>query len=88
MAKCWWCRPVLVGQRQLMMLRPGIDTTLTPIAPVWSSNSALSPDGKWIAYMAAELGAVQDVWVRPFPPAGETKFQVTSGGAADPGVVA
>ncbi len=34
--------------------------------------------------MAAELGAAQDVWVRPFPPAGETKFQVTSGGAADP----
>jgi Tol biopolymer transport system component len=44
---------------------------------------ALSPDGRWIAYMSAETG-VSEIYVRPFPDWKSAKRQVSSGGGIDP----
>jgi serine/threonine-protein kinase len=41
-----------------------------------------SPDGRWLAYMSNESGAI-DVFVRPFPGPGG-KWQVSTGGGLTP----
>jgi len=41
------------------------------------SNSSVSPDGHWIAYMSGESGTV-NIYVQPLPPTG-AKFQITTG---------
>jgi len=53
--------------------RPGIDER----AP------ALSPDGRWVAYVSNETGE-DEVWVRPFPDVGRGSRQVSVGGAVEP----
>ena len=44
---------------------------------------ALSPDGRWLAYVSRETGAPQ-VFVRPFPGVQDGKWQISSEGALDP----
>ncbi len=46
------------------------------------SQSAFSPDGKWIAYLATDTGR-QDVYVMPFPSTGR-KWQVSTQGGTLP----
>jgi len=46
----------------------------------------LSPNGKWLAYMAtpsALLGSSTEVFVQPFPPTG-AKYQISNGGGRTP----
>jgi serine/threonine-protein kinase len=38
-----------------------------------------SPDGRWIAYRSIETGG-PEIYVRPFPPAGGGKWQISTGG--------
>ncbi|MFL5538042.1 MAG: TolB family protein [Longimicrobiaceae bacterium] len=45
-------------------------------------HPALSPDGRWLAYMSDETGT-SEVYVRPFPGPGG-RVQVSSGGGAQP----
>jgi Tol biopolymer transport system component len=44
------------------------------------SQSVLSRDGRWIAYQSSTWGPAQagsaEIFVRPFPPAGTTKYKV------------
>ena len=42
----------------------------------------LAPDGRWLAYVSDETG-VSEVYVQPFPGPGG-RFQISSGGAAEP----
>jgi serine/threonine-protein kinase len=42
-----------------------------------------SPDGRWIAYRSSE-GGHPEVYVRPFPPASGSKWQISSGGGLYP----
>jgi Tol biopolymer transport system component len=49
---------------------------------VEATQVALSPDGRWIAYMASDTGAAE-VYVEPVPPTGE-RWQVSAGGGGDP----
>jgi serine/threonine-protein kinase len=52
--------------------------------PFSMSSPAFSPDGRWIAYSAQE-GSVQELYVRPFPPAPSGgRWQISSGGARYP----
>ena len=44
---------------------------------------ALSPDERWLAYISDESGRYQ-VYVRPFPEAGEAKWQVSTAGGFTP----
>jgi len=82
--KTLWLSSSIGGQRRLMTFRPGVDSSPVEFAPVWSSNSALSPDGKWVAFMSAALGALQDIWIRPVEASDQTRYRLTTGGASDP----
>jgi Tol biopolymer transport system component len=53
--------------------RPGID----------ERSPALSPDGRWLAYVSNETGE-DEVWVRPFPDVGRGSRQISVGGAVEP----
>ena len=45
-------------------------------------NAAFSPDGRWFAYTLAQ-GALQNVFVEPFPPTG-ARYQITTAGGQMP----
>ena len=45
---------------------------------VTSLHPALSPDGKWIAYIATDPGGQATVFVQPFPPTG-ARYRIDSG---------
>jgi Tol biopolymer transport system component len=47
-----------------------------------ATQVALSPDGRWMAYMASDSGGAE-VYVEPVPPTGE-RWQVSTGGGGDP----
>ncbi|HTT22616.1 MAG TPA: protein kinase [Candidatus Sulfotelmatobacter sp.] len=55
-----------------------------------ASAGSLSPDSKWLAYVSADSGSQQDVYVVPFHAnaedvgLGQGKWQITSGGSAAP----
>ena len=58
---------------------------VTPIIDLPGSaqhSSAMSPDGKWMAYASNETGRYE-VWVEPFPRTG-TRHQVTRDGGSHP----
>jgi serine/threonine-protein kinase len=44
---------------------------------------ALSPDGRWIAYVSLESGR-EEVYVRPFPEVGRARWQVSPAGGTSP----
>jgi hypothetical protein len=46
-------------------------------------SPAISPDGRWIAYVSRESGAAE-IYVRPFPNTGDRRVQVSSGGGRAP----
>jgi serine/threonine protein kinase len=46
-------------------------------------NPQLSPDGRWVAYSSSESGQM-DIYVRPFPDVDSGKWQVSTGGGAEP----
>jgi Tol biopolymer transport system component len=51
-------------------------------SPFAESIPRVSPDGKWVAYMSNETGALE-VYLAPFPPTG-AKWQVSTAGGAVP----
>ncbi|MEO8878763.1 MAG: protein kinase [Gemmatimonadaceae bacterium] len=61
------------------------DTTLVPLVttPARDGFPAVSPDGKWLAYASDESGAFE-VYVRPFPNVGDSRFQVSTAGGRSP----
>jgi Tol biopolymer transport system component len=55
---------------------------LNPSGTSRQGNSALSPDGRWLAYSAVENNsAVPHVFVEPFPPTG-SKYELPEGSTA------
>jgi serine/threonine-protein kinase len=57
-------------------IRLGQDTTPVPLAsgPFAETNPTLSPDGRWLAYVSNESGALE-VYVRPFPQVNAGRWQ-------------
>ena len=51
--------------------------------PFMESTPRLSPDGRWLAYSSNESGR-WEVYVRPFPNTGTTRWQVSAAGGAEP----
>ena len=72
------------GNGDIYALRPG-DSTLTALlaTPARETSPALSPDGKWLAYVSNESGK-PEVYVRPFPDVGSAKWQVSLSGGFTP----
>jgi hypothetical protein len=82
----WLVVRTTIPSRDISALRPGVDTTLTPIvaSPKFDERAAtLSPDDRWIAYQSDET-ARSEIYVRPFPKAGESRWQISSAGGGEP----
>jgi serine/threonine-protein kinase len=85
----WWVLRLggqagVTGLRDIVALRTG-DSVLVPVAaePYDEKAAALSPDGRWLAYESNETGD-DEIYVRPFPNAGEGKWQVSNNGGLNP----
>jgi eukaryotic-like serine/threonine-protein kinase len=50
---------------------------------LYEAHPQISPNGRWMAYVSNESGK-GEVYVRPFPEVGKGKWQVSTGGGADP----
>jgi tRNA A-37 threonylcarbamoyl transferase component Bud32 len=61
------------------------DTTLVPLltSPATETGPALSPDGRWLAYVSDESGT-PEVYVRPFPDVASARWQVSLNGGTLP----
>ena len=46
-------------------------------------DPAFSPDGRWIAYSSAEIGATAEIYVSPFPGPGAV-VRISTGGGSNP----
>jgi len=72
------------GARDIGAMRIGVDSALAPLIATSYDESeiALSPDGRWLAYVSDETGR-PELFIRPFPDVGRARTQVsTSGGVA------
>jgi serine/threonine-protein kinase len=64
--------------------RLGTDSSLALVAtPAWETSPALSPDGRWLAYVSNESGATE-VYVRPFPNTADGRWQISAQGGQEP----
>jgi Tol biopolymer transport system component len=74
------------GGRNIFGIRPGVDSAPVPLVAkpgVDESAPALSPDGKWLAYVSNETGR-DEIYVRPFPATDSGKWQVSTNGGLAP----
>jgi serine/threonine-protein kinase len=75
-----------IGGRNIFGIRPGVDSAPVPLVAkpgVDESAAALSPDGKWLAYVSNETGR-DEIYVRPFPATDSGKWQVSTNGGQAP----
>ena len=65
------------GARDIFALRPGVDSVPQPLLSMAFDETApaLSPDGRWMAYVSDESGR-SEVYVRSFPNVEDTQRQV------------
>ena len=73
------------GARDILALRPGVDSVAQPLLAedYLESEPALSPDGRWLAYISNETGQYE-VYVRPFPDVDSGRWQVSTEGGVMP----
>ncbi len=74
--------PNLVGQRDILTFHPGVDSAAIPLVatPEFDERApALSPDGRWLAYISNETGSYE-VFVVPFPNVDSTRVRVSRDG--------
>jgi len=72
--------------RNIQTYRPGVDSApqeLLTSAQADESAPALSPDGRWLAYISDETGR-DEVYIRPFPNVDTGKWQVSTDGGQAP----
>ncbi len=62
----------------------GSDTATALVVTEYDETSpAVSPDGRWLAYVSNESGRYE-VYVRPFPNTNDGKLQVSTDGGTEP----
>ncbi len=73
------------GGRHILALRPGVDSVPLPLLTEEYDEQApaLSPDGRWLAYVSTETGS-PEVFVRPFPDVDSGKWQISTDGGVQP----
>jgi len=69
----------------IVSLEGGADSEVAPLLETMFSeaNAQVSPDGRWLAYESDESGQLE-VYVRPFPDIDAGRWQVSTGGGAQP----
>jgi len=69
----------------LFAMRLGVDSAPRPLLAESHDEGlpALSPDGRWLAYVSTETGEAQ-VFVRPFPEVQKGKWQISTDGGDAP----
>ena len=74
----------IAGERDLYARRIGTDSSIALIATAAAETSpALSPDGRWLAYVSTESGT-PEVYVSPFPNTGERRWKISLQGGQEP----
>jgi hypothetical protein len=72
------------GLRDLFARRLGSDSSIALVATRADEKApALSPDGRWLAYVSNESG-VLEVYVRPFPNTADGRWQISVSGGTEP----
>jgi Tol biopolymer transport system component len=73
------------GTRDIYARAIGTDTTRVTVSAGTFDEymPALSPDGRWVAYVSIESGH-EEVYVRPFPQTDRARWQVSPSGGAHP----
>jgi len=73
------------GAGDILAIRPGIDTAPVPVVATRFSeiSPALSPNGRWLAYVSNETGE-DKIYLVPFPNTGTSKWAISGGGATEP----
>jgi serine/threonine-protein kinase len=70
--------------RDLLLIQEGDSTTTSLLSGSFDEFGAtLSPDGKWLAYVSDE-SETAEVYVRPFPNAGASRWQLSKSGGREP----
>jgi DNA-binding SARP family transcriptional activator/dipeptidyl aminopeptidase/acylaminoacyl peptidase len=73
------------GKGDILGIRPGIDTAPVPVVATKFTeiSPALSPNGRWLAYISNETGE-DEIYVVPFPNTGAAKWAISAGGGTEP----
>jgi serine/threonine-protein kinase len=73
------------GQRDIWARRLGGDTARVTVSASGFDEymPALSPDGRWVAYVSVESGKAE-VYVRPFPRTDQARWQLSTQGGSHP----
>jgi DNA-binding SARP family transcriptional activator len=73
------------GSGDILAIRPGIDTVPVPVVATRFSeiSPALSPDGRWLAYVSNETGE-DEIYMVPFPNTDTAKRAISQGGGTEP----
>jgi serine/threonine-protein kinase len=73
------------GTDDILAMRVGVDSVPVPVvAGAFDEyEPALSPDGRWLAYVSDESG-LPEVYVRPFPNTADGKWQISTDGGIEP----
>jgi serine/threonine-protein kinase len=75
----------MAGSGDILAMEIGRDTALQPIIATAATETspALSPDGRWLAYVSTESGR-REVYVRPFPDVNRGVWQISTDGGVEP----
>ncbi|MEO5824971.1 MAG: protein kinase [Gemmatimonadales bacterium] len=73
------------GTRHMLVMEPGVDTIARKLIESRFDHysMAISPDGRWLAYVSEESGAAE-VYVRPFPDVNSSRTAISVGGGTEP----
>ncbi len=72
------------SSRDLLLVQEGDSATVSLLSGEYDEFGAtLSPDGKWLAYVSDESDRAE-VYVRPFPDAGASRWQLSKSGGREP----
>jgi serine/threonine-protein kinase len=73
------------GTDDILAMQVGVDSVPIPVvAGAFDEyEPALSPDGRWLAYVSEESGQ-PEVYVRPFPNTADGKWQISTDGGIEP----